>query len=176
MSDETLDEQAFKRTVLKLTGQSTDEERPERDELFAEDDRARQQFANWRAAEAKRAEKATAEEKAEAERKPEPTTSRRREVLTREEWHDIRIAAALEADGPIGAVIAEVIAELHDKIDGLTDRIRECELATRQQDVELGRRDVEIKRQALEIAELQSRDRRGGTIVEGVPSSLKSIN
>jgi hypothetical protein len=106
-----------------------------------------------------------------------------------EAWLDGRIAASLQEDGRIGAVIAECLAQVlddvHAKINNertarvkFEDRCRELEIKVSQLDVALAKKDIEIVRQDLAIAELERRlangDRRIGAI-DG-SASMKTIN
>jgi hypothetical protein len=104
-----------------------------------------------------------------------------------EAWLDGRIAASLQEDGRIGAVIAECLAQVlddvHDEINNernarvkFEDRCRELEIRVAQQEVALAKRDVDVARQDFAIAELQSRLATGKSGVVDLPNNMKMIN
>jgi hypothetical protein len=176
MTDE-IDEAVYRRVVLKMRGEEIDEERPTQRSYGFHDP---QRFARWAA---QRAEAAKADAaKANPEPKPAPAT----------DWAavDEKIGKAIEAEHElVGEKVGDALEQISNMIAGeldkesaarakLEDRVREIEIRSAQQDVEIGRRDVTLSRQAVEIAELERRiangDRRGG-VVDATPS-LKTIN
>jgi hypothetical protein len=170
MNDELTDAD-YRRIFLKLSGQESVEERPARGR-YAFSDQMR--FERWSA---QRAEMAAAE-------KPKPVDTNADASGRWEEWLDTRIAAALQADGQIGEVIAECLAEVfanandeREAREALAGRICELEIRASQQDVAIAKRDVEIAKQDIAIAELQSRLATGGKggVIDAHPS-MKSIN
>jgi hypothetical protein len=162
MTDE-LDEAAFRRTVLKMTGQETGEERPVQ-RGYAFDDP--QRFERW--ARARAEEKAAAEAKAN----PKPVAAPYRNAAPATDWLDEKMAAFVEASvGPAIEEISTMIAGELDKESAsrarLEDRVRELMLEQAKAATTIAKLEVSVGHLELRLA---NGDRRTGAIIDSTPS------
>jgi hypothetical protein len=165
MTDDEIEEAAYRRTVLKMTGQETGEERPT-SRGYANLDPLR--FERWAA---QRAEAA----KADAEKKPKPAPAT--DWAANERWFDEKMAAFVEASvGPAIEELSNMIATELDKEGAvrakLEDRVRELMLEQAKALSTIAKLEVTVGHLELRLA---NADRRG-LVVDATPASLKTIN
>jgi hypothetical protein len=166
-----LDEDAFRRTVQKMTGQDTGGSAPARGRYAFDDP---QRFERW-AAQRAEAAKADAEKAKSSERKPQAT-----DWDANERWFEDKMTAFI---GPAFEQIDKLVGEQLDQIadqfgkeraarQKLEDRVRELMLEQAKAATTIGKLEVAIAHLELRLA---NGDRRGGGVIDASPS-LKSIN
>jgi hypothetical protein len=135
---------------------------PARDR-FADDDRAREEFKAWQAAEAERAEKAA---------KPKPEPAAVIDWAANEEWFDNKIYEAVApAIDRIAERTNEALDQERDALTTLQDRVRELMLEQSKAAVTIARLEVAVAQLELRLV---TGDRRGGVI--DLPNPIKVVN